>query len=95
LSPSLSLLQLIEDLRKELEYLQLYKLDVEMPGWSRAPSCPTIELTFRNKEMELEYEAKHLKQVTPGRAPPPWLHSTCPYNRPVPQDPSDCLRDSS
>ncbi|XP_072415143.1 rab11 family-interacting protein 4-like isoform X2 [Chiloscyllium punctatum] len=54
--------ELIEDLRKELEYLQLYKLDVEMPGWSRAPSCPTIELTFRNKEMELEYEAKHLKQ---------------------------------
>ncbi|XP_043540714.1 rab11 family-interacting protein 4B, partial [Chiloscyllium plagiosum] len=62
LSLSLSLLQLIEDLRKELEYLQLYKLEVETPGWSRAPSCTTIELTFRNKEMELEYEAKHLKQ---------------------------------
>ncbi|XP_048411105.1 rab11 family-interacting protein 4-like isoform X2 [Stegostoma tigrinum] len=54
--------ELIEDLRKELEYLQLYKLEVEKPGWSRGPACTAFELTFRNKELELEYEAKHLKQ---------------------------------
>ncbi|GCB86737.1 hypothetical protein scyTo_0027438, partial [Scyliorhinus torazame] len=54
---------LIEDLRKELEYLQIFQLDSERAVWSRNPASNAIEISFRSKEMELEYEAKRLKQV--------------------------------
>ncbi|XP_078082011.1 rab11 family-interacting protein 4B [Mustelus asterias] len=54
--------ELIEDLRKELEYLELFKLESERAGWGRNSTCSAIEFSFRNKEMELEYEAKRLKQ---------------------------------
>ncbi|XP_038633823.1 rab11 family-interacting protein 4A [Scyliorhinus canicula] len=62
LTVSVSALQLIEDLRKELEYLQIFQLDSERGVWSRNPASNAIELSFRSKEMELEYEAKRLKQ---------------------------------
>ncbi|XP_072339991.1 rab11 family-interacting protein 4A isoform X2 [Scyliorhinus torazame] len=54
--------ELIEDLRKELEYLQIFQLDSERAVWSRNPASNAIEISFRSKEMELEYEAKRLKQ---------------------------------
>uniref|UniRef100_UPI00398EDEBB rab11 family-interacting protein 4-like n=1 Tax=Pristiophorus japonicus TaxID=55135 RepID=UPI00398EDEBB len=54
--------ELIEDLRKELEHLQLFKLEAERPSWGRSPSSSVYELSFRTKEMELEYEVKRLKQ---------------------------------
>lgn len=68
LLPPTSLLppQLIEDLRKELEHLQMYKLDCERPGRGRGSSSGLGEFNARARELELEHEVKRLKQVGPG-----------------------------
>ena len=62
--------QLIEDLRKELEHLQMYKLDCERPGRGRSSSCSLGEFNARAREVELEHEVKRLKQVVPGSPRP-------------------------
>lgn len=67
--------QLIEDLRKELEHLQMYKLDCERPGRGRSSSTGLGEFSARAREVELEHEIKRLKQVGPG--------SLCPAGRGV------------
>ncbi|XP_001368423.1 rab11 family-interacting protein 4 isoform X1 [Monodelphis domestica] len=54
--------ELIEDLRKELEHLQLYKLDCERPGRGRSSSSCMSEFNARAREIELEHEIKRLKQ---------------------------------
>ncbi|XP_015211519.1 rab11 family-interacting protein 4A isoform X2 [Lepisosteus oculatus] len=54
--------ELIEDLRRELEHLQLFKLEVEKPGRGRSSSSSLSELTAKTREMELEHEVKRLKQ---------------------------------
>uniref|UniRef100_A0A8C3W7X0 Rab11 family-interacting protein 4 n=1 Tax=Catagonus wagneri TaxID=51154 RepID=A0A8C3W7X0_9CETA len=54
--------ELIEDLRKELEHLQMYKLDCERPGRGRASSSGLGEFSARAREVELEHEVKRLKQ---------------------------------
>lgn len=64
-------LQLIEDLRRELEHLQMYKLDCERPGRGRS-SSGLGEFNARAREVELEHEVKRLKQVGP-RATVQWL----------------------
>ena len=56
--PSFSL-QLIDDLRRELEYLQCFKLEMEHPGKGKGLS----EYNARTREMEMENEVKRLKQV--------------------------------
>ena len=66
LPTSLSPAQLIEDLRKELEHLQMYKLDCERPGRGRSSSSGLGEFNARAREVELEHEIKRLKQVGPG-----------------------------
>lgn len=66
LPTSLSPMQLIEDLRKELEHLQMYKLDYERPGRGRGSSSGLGEFSARAREVELEHEVKRLKQVGPG-----------------------------
>ncbi|KAG8129361.1 hypothetical protein E2320_016044 [Naja naja] len=53
--------ELIEDLRKELEHLQLYKLDCERPGRGRSSSSLS-EFNAKTREVEMEYEIKRLKQ---------------------------------
>lgn len=58
LSKSFSL-QLIDDLRRELEYLQCFKLEMEHPGKGKGLS----EYNARTREMEMEHEVKRLKQV--------------------------------
>lgn len=58
--------QLIEDLRRELEYLQLFKLETEKPGRGRLSSSSLSEFNAKTREMELEYEIKRLKQVGPA-----------------------------
>ena len=58
--------QLIEDLRKELEHLQMYKLECERPGRGRGSSSGLGEFNARAREVELEHEVKRLKQVGPG-----------------------------
>ncbi|KAF7646173.1 hypothetical protein LDENG_00192150 [Lucifuga dentata] len=50
--------ELIDDLRRELEYLQLFKLEMEHPGKGRSLS----ELNAKTREAELEHEVKRLKQ---------------------------------
>ncbi|CAL9693959.1 unnamed protein product [Knipowitschia caucasica] len=50
--------ELIEDLRRELEHLQMFKLEVEHPGQGRSLS----ELSARTRETEMEHEVKRLKQ---------------------------------
>ncbi|EQB78364.1 RAB11 family interacting protein 4 (class II) [Camelus ferus] len=55
-------MQLIEDLRKELEHLQMYKLDCERPGRGRGSSSGLGEFSARARELELEHEIKRLKQ---------------------------------
>lgn len=55
-------LQLIEDLRKQLEHLQLYKLEVEAKS-GRSPSAGLQEYQNRTREAELEQEVRRLKQV--------------------------------
>ncbi|XP_047613779.1 rab11 family-interacting protein 4 isoform X2 [Phacochoerus africanus] len=54
--------ELIEDLRKELEHLQMYKLDCERPGRGRGLSSGLGEFSARAREVELEHEVKRLKQ---------------------------------
>ncbi|XP_021486643.2 rab11 family-interacting protein 4 isoform X1 [Meriones unguiculatus] len=53
--------ELIEDLRRELEHLQMYKLDCERPGRGRN-SSGLGEFNARAREVELEHEVKRLKQ---------------------------------
>ncbi|XP_029293790.1 rab11 family-interacting protein 4A isoform X1 [Cottoperca gobio] len=50
--------ELIDDLRRELEYLQLFKLEMEHPGQSKGLS----EFNARARELEMEHEVKRLKQ---------------------------------
>ncbi|KAJ8251642.1 hypothetical protein GJAV_G00223550 [Gymnothorax javanicus] len=50
--------ELIEDLRRELEHLQLFKLEAENPGQGRG----LAEYNARAREIELEHEIKRLKQ---------------------------------
>ncbi|MBN3314255.1 RFP4A protein, partial [Atractosteus spatula] len=54
--------ELIEDLRRELEHLQLFKLEAEKPGRGRSSSSSLSEFTAKTREMELEHEVKRLKQ---------------------------------
>ncbi|XP_025332255.1 rab11 family-interacting protein 4 isoform X1 [Canis lupus baileyi] len=54
--------ELIEDLRKELEHLQMFKLDCERPGRGRSSSSGLGEFNTRAREVELEHEVKRLKQ---------------------------------
>lgn len=63
-SPIFISMQLIEDLRKELEHLQLYKLDCERPGRGRSSSSSMSEFNARTREVEMEHEIKRLKQVS-------------------------------
>ncbi|KAJ8245792.1 hypothetical protein GJAV_G00260370 [Gymnothorax javanicus] len=53
--------ELIEDLRKQLELLQLYKLEVEAKS-GRSPSAGLQEYQNRTREVELEQEVRRLKQ---------------------------------
>ncbi|XP_030195802.1 rab11 family-interacting protein 3 isoform X3 [Gadus morhua] len=53
--------ELIEDLRKQLEHLQLYKLEAEGRR-GRLPSAGLQEYHTRTREAELEHEVKRLKQ---------------------------------
>lgn len=66
-SGSVSLLQftvqVIEDLRRELEHLQMLKLEGERPGRSRTSSTSMADFNSRSRDMELEHEVKRLKQV--------------------------------
>lgn len=59
--------QLIEDLRKELEHLQLYKLECERPGRGRSSSSSLSEFNAKTREVEMEHEIKRLKQVSRRR----------------------------
>ncbi|KAJ8254418.1 hypothetical protein COCON_G00210300 [Conger conger] len=59
--------ELIEDLRRELEHLQLFKLETENPGQGRGLS----EYNAKTRETELEHEVKRLKQsIIPKIIPP-------------------------
>ncbi|XP_017339787.1 rab11 family-interacting protein 4A isoform X2 [Ictalurus punctatus] len=51
--------ELIEDLRRELEHLQVFKLETEKPG--RGRNCLS-EFSARTREIELEHEVKRLRQ---------------------------------
>lgn len=58
--------QLIDDLRREVDYLQLFKLEMEHPGKGKGLS----EFHAKTKEMEMEHEVRRLKQVqTPEQSP--------------------------
>ncbi|KAI4822198.1 hypothetical protein KUCAC02_007757, partial [Chaenocephalus aceratus] len=46
--------ELIDDLRRELDYLQLFKMEMEHPGQGKSLS--------RTRETEMEHEVKRLKQ---------------------------------
>ncbi|XP_040918957.1 rab11 family-interacting protein 4A isoform X3 [Toxotes jaculatrix] len=50
--------ELIDDLRRELEYLQLFKLEMEHPGKGKSLS----EYNAKTREIEMEHEVKRLKQ---------------------------------
>ncbi|KAM9345930.1 rab11 family-interacting protein 4A [Symphorus nematophorus] len=50
--------ELIDDLRRELEYLQCFKLEMEHPGKGKGLS----EFNARTREIEMEHEVKRLKQ---------------------------------
>uniref|UniRef100_A0A8C9Z2H1 RAB11 family interacting protein 4 (class II) a n=1 Tax=Sander lucioperca TaxID=283035 RepID=A0A8C9Z2H1_SANLU len=50
--------ELIDDLRRELEYLQMFKLEMEHPGQGKGLS----EYNTRTREIEMEHEVKRLKQ---------------------------------
>uniref|UniRef100_A0A3B5AC44 Rab11 family-interacting protein 4A-like n=1 Tax=Stegastes partitus TaxID=144197 RepID=A0A3B5AC44_9TELE len=50
--------ELIDDLRRELEYLQLFKLEMEHPGKGKGLS----EFNAKTREIEMEHEVKRLKQ---------------------------------
>ncbi|KAM9456921.1 rab11 family-interacting protein 4A [Clarias gariepinus] len=51
--------ELIEDLRRELEHLQMFKLETEKPGRGRNSLS---EFSSRAREIELEHEVKRLRQ---------------------------------
>ncbi|KAG8446053.1 hypothetical protein GDO86_013793 [Hymenochirus boettgeri] len=51
--------ELIEDLKKELEHLQIYRLDCEKSGRGRGSSSGLSE--FKTREAELEHEIRRLK----------------------------------
>uniref|UniRef100_A0A8C2GYN1 RAB11 family interacting protein 4 (class II) a n=1 Tax=Cyprinus carpio TaxID=7962 RepID=A0A8C2GYN1_CYPCA len=53
--------ELIEDLRRELEHLQLFKLETEKPGRGRS-AAGLSEYNAKTREIELEHEVKRLKQ---------------------------------
>uniref|UniRef100_A0A3B3RLI0 RAB11 family interacting protein 4 (class II) b n=1 Tax=Paramormyrops kingsleyae TaxID=1676925 RepID=A0A3B3RLI0_9TELE len=53
---------LIEDLRRELEHLQLFKLEAERPGRGRSSSSSLSEFNSKSRELELENDNKRLKQ---------------------------------
>ncbi|XP_051995433.1 rab11 family-interacting protein 4A isoform X2 [Xyrauchen texanus] len=53
--------ELIEDLRRELEHLQLFKLETEKPGRGRN-AAGLSEYNAKTREIELEHEVKRLKQ---------------------------------
>ncbi|XP_016134666.1 rab11 family-interacting protein 4A-like [Sinocyclocheilus grahami] len=53
--------ELIEDLRRELEHLQLFKLEAEKPGRGRN-AAGLSEYNAKTREIELEHEVKRLKQ---------------------------------
>lgn len=63
--------QLIEDLRKQLEHLQLFKLEAEQRR-GRSNSVGLQEYNSRTRESELEQEVRRLKQVLLGRLPYTW-----------------------
>uniref|UniRef100_A0A3Q2D9C2 RAB11 family interacting protein 4 (class II) a n=1 Tax=Cyprinodon variegatus TaxID=28743 RepID=A0A3Q2D9C2_CYPVA len=50
--------ELIDDLRRELEHLQLFKLEMEHPGKGKGLS----EYNAKNRETEMELEVRRLKQ---------------------------------
>ncbi|XP_044129007.1 rab11 family-interacting protein 4 [Bufo gargarizans] len=54
--------ELIEDLRKELEHLQIYRLDCELSGRGRGFSSGLHEFNTKTRESELEQEIRRLKQ---------------------------------
>ncbi|XP_072539422.1 rab11 family-interacting protein 4B isoform X2 [Salminus brasiliensis] len=54
--------ELIEDLRRELEHLQVFKLESERVGRGRSSSTSLSEISTRTRESELEQEVKRLKQ---------------------------------
>uniref|UniRef100_A0A1A7WZ89 RAB11 family interacting protein 4 (Class II) a n=1 Tax=Iconisemion striatum TaxID=60296 RepID=A0A1A7WZ89_9TELE len=53
-----SMQELVDDLRRELDYLQLFKLEMEHPGISKGLS----EYNAKTREMEMEHEVSRLKQ---------------------------------
>ncbi|CAG05939.1 unnamed protein product, partial [Tetraodon nigroviridis] len=55
-----SMQELIDDLRRELEYLQCFKLEMEHPGQGKGLS----EFNAKTRETEMENEVKRLKQVS-------------------------------
>ncbi|KAM6951330.1 rab11 family-interacting protein 3 isoform 3-T3 [Aplochiton taeniatus] len=57
--------ELIEDLRKQLEHLQLYKLEAEAKR-GRSTSAGLQEYQSRTRETELEQEIRRLKQDNRG-----------------------------
>lgn len=67
--------QLIEDLRKQLEHLQLFKLEAEQRR-GRSSSVGLQEYNSRTRESELEQEVRRLKQVKLGRHPCPPTEAT-------------------
>ncbi|XP_037111623.1 rab11 family-interacting protein 4A [Syngnathus acus] len=50
--------ELVDDLRRELDYLQLFRMEMEYPGKSKGLS----EHNTKPREMEMEQEVKKLKQ---------------------------------
>lgn len=50
-------MQLIDDLKRELEYLQCVKLELEHPGTGKGLS------EYNARTIEMEHEVKRLKQV--------------------------------
>ncbi|XP_046705396.1 rab11 family-interacting protein 4B isoform X1 [Silurus meridionalis] len=65
--------ELIEELRRELEHLQLYKLEAERVGRIRRSSISFSDFTTRTRENELEQEMKRLKQRCVSQDVPPDL----------------------
>ncbi|XP_076871562.1 rab11 family-interacting protein 4B isoform X3 [Brachyhypopomus gauderio] len=65
--------ELIEDLRRELEHLQVFKLEAERTGRSRNSSSSVSEFSTRTRETELEQEVKRLKQCCVSQDIPPEL----------------------
>ncbi|XP_028310470.1 rab11 family-interacting protein 4A [Gouania willdenowi] len=50
-----SMQELVEDLRRELDYLQMFKVEMEHPGKGKG-------LAAKTREMEMEHEVRRLKQ---------------------------------